>query len=69
LKSESENEVIRILDAYKEAVYRKDISAYVALYADKAQIFDMWGLHGSTKIETLGSKQPGVGSTALGTNG
>jgi ketosteroid isomerase-like protein len=43
LKSESENEVIRILDAYKEAVYRKDISAYVALYADKAQIFDMWG--------------------------
>jgi ketosteroid isomerase-like protein len=43
LKSESENKVIRILDAYKEAVYRKDISAYEALYSDKAQIFDTWG--------------------------
>ena len=43
MKSQSTNEVTQVLEAYKDAVYRKDISAYIALYAEHAQIFDMWG--------------------------
>jgi ketosteroid isomerase-like protein len=43
LMSETGKEVIGVLEAYKEAVFRKDIRAYVALYAEEAQVFDMWG--------------------------
>jgi ketosteroid isomerase-like protein len=66
LKSESENQVIRVLEAYKEAVFRKDISAYMALYAEEAQVFDMWGpawLHKSkdTWLESTRSWFGGLG--------
>lgn len=41
--SQKGKEVIGVLETYKAAVLRKDIDAYMALYAEKAQIFDMWG--------------------------
>jgi ketosteroid isomerase-like protein len=41
--SETGKEVIEVLEAYKAAVFRRDVSAYVALYAENAQVFDMWG--------------------------
>lgn len=33
----------RILDSYKQAVFNKDLPAYLALYSEDAIIFDMWG--------------------------
>ena len=32
-----------VLNAYKEAVYRKDVNEFVALYDDDIQVFDMLG--------------------------
>jgi uncharacterized protein (TIGR02246 family) len=32
-----------MLDAYKAAVYAKDVDAYVSLYDDDVSVFDMWG--------------------------
>ena len=31
-----------MLDAYCAAVYAKDVEAFLALYADEVQVFDMW---------------------------
>ena len=40
----SELELItQVLDAYKTAVYAKDVDAFVALYDRDVRIFDMWG--------------------------
>ncbi len=35
--------VQQALDAYKAAVFAKDVDAFVALYADDVRVFDMWG--------------------------
>ena len=35
--------VTQVLDAYKAAVYAKDVDAFVALYDQDVCIFDMWG--------------------------
>jgi ketosteroid isomerase-like protein len=34
---------MQILDAYKAAVYAKDVDAFVALYDADVRVFDMWG--------------------------
>jgi ketosteroid isomerase-like protein len=34
--------VQRMLDAYRMAVYAKDVGAFVALYAEDCVVFDMW---------------------------
>ncbi len=39
----NEQSVMQMLEAYKNAVYAKDVDALVALYADDVQVFDMWG--------------------------
>ena len=41
--SELEKPVLQILDAYKAAVYAKDVDAFVALYDQDVCVFDMWG--------------------------
>jgi uncharacterized protein (TIGR02246 family) len=38
-----EDRVVRVLEAYKAAVFAKDVDAFVALYSPDARIFDMWG--------------------------
>ena len=38
-----ENPVPAMLDAYKAAVYAKDVAAFAVLYDTNVQIFDMWG--------------------------
>ena len=35
--------ILALLAAYKEAVFRKDITAFVALYDPSVCVFDMWG--------------------------
>jgi uncharacterized protein (TIGR02246 family) len=32
-----------IIDRYRTAVYDKDVDAFIALYADDARVFDLWG--------------------------
>jgi uncharacterized protein (TIGR02246 family) len=32
-----------VMDAYRAAVYAKDVDAFVALYDDDCVVFDMWG--------------------------
>ena len=38
-----EQPVTQILEAYKAAVFAKDVDAFVALYDQDVRIFDMWG--------------------------
>ncbi|WP_345454304.1 SgcJ/EcaC family oxidoreductase [Deinococcus aluminii] len=33
----------RVLEAYKAAVYAKDVDAFMSLYDEDVQVFDMWG--------------------------
>ena len=35
--------IMRVLDAYKAAVFAKDVDAFVALYDQDVCVFDMWG--------------------------
>lgn len=35
--------LLQILEAYKAAVFAKDVDAFAALYDDKVRVFDMWG--------------------------
>ncbi|HEY6528623.1 MAG TPA: nuclear transport factor 2 family protein [Cellvibrionaceae bacterium] len=35
--------ITEFLQAYKAAVYRKDVDAFVALYDEQIHVFDMWG--------------------------
>jgi uncharacterized protein (TIGR02246 family) len=37
------SEVSALLDAYRDAVYAKDVEAFVAIFADDVRVFDMWG--------------------------
>lgn len=43
MKDMKDNSVVKILDAYKDAVYAKDIDAFLAIYDDNVRIFDTWG--------------------------
>ncbi|HEX2698058.1 MAG TPA: nuclear transport factor 2 family protein, partial [Anaerolineales bacterium] len=38
-----EKEITKVLDAYKSAVYAKDVDAFVSLYDRDVRIFDLWG--------------------------
>lgn len=35
--------ITRIFDAYKAAVYDKDVDAFVALYDPQVEVYDTWG--------------------------
>lgn len=35
--------ILRILTAYKDAVFTKDVDAFIALYDQDVRVFDMWG--------------------------
>jgi len=41
--NELEQPVTQVLDAYKAAVFAKDVEAFVALYDQDVHVFDMWG--------------------------
>jgi len=36
--------IVRVLDAYKAAVFAKDVEAFVRLYDPRVRIFDAWGI-------------------------
>ncbi len=38
-----QKQIFAALDAYKAAVYAKDVDAFCAIYADDVRVFDMWG--------------------------
>ncbi|GAB1470111.1 nuclear transport factor 2 family protein [Chloroflexota bacterium] len=40
--NELEKQIKQVFDAYKAAVFAKDVNAFVALYDDNVHIFDMW---------------------------
>jgi ketosteroid isomerase-like protein len=40
--AEIDSRIIRICDAYKRAVYEKDVEAFVGLYHRDARVFDAW---------------------------
>ncbi|MGH7244190.1 MAG: YybH family protein [Phycisphaerales bacterium] len=42
--NEFENPVLQVLDAYKKAVYDRDIEAFMRLYDPAVRIFDTWGV-------------------------
>ena len=36
--------LLQVLEAYRSAVYAKDVDAFVALYDENVRVFDMWGI-------------------------
>jgi ketosteroid isomerase-like protein len=44
MTNENENSVQQVLDAYKAAVYAKNVDAFMAIYDQNIEVFDMWGL-------------------------
>ena len=69
--SEPEQPVKQVLEAYKAAVYAKDVEAFVALYDQDVCVFDMWGRWSYSGVEawremvtdwfgSLGSERVGV---------
>lgn len=49
--SEAQDPFLQALNAYKAAVYAKDVDAFVALYDDDVHVFDMWGAWSLRGIE------------------
>lgn len=50
---------VQMLDAYKAAVYAKDVDAFAALYDDDVHVFDLWGgwtLRGKTLWREMASE-------------
>jgi ketosteroid isomerase-like protein len=43
MTNENENPVLQVLDAYKAAVLGKDLDAFMAIYDQNIEVFDMWG--------------------------
>ena len=39
----SEQPILAVLDAYKAAVFAKNVDAFVGLYDQDVQVFDLWG--------------------------
>jgi uncharacterized protein (TIGR02246 family) len=37
------SDVAALLESYRDAVYAKDVDAFVAIFADDVRVFDMWG--------------------------
>lgn len=40
--NEQSDPFLTVLDAYKQAVFTKDVDAFLALYDDDVHVFDMW---------------------------
>jgi uncharacterized protein (TIGR02246 family) len=49
--NEAEDPITRVVNAYKAAVFAKDVSAFVALYDQDVRVFDMWGQWSYTGVE------------------
>ena len=43
MTTEIQNTVQRLLRTYREAAFAKDIEAFIAIYDDDIEAFDMWG--------------------------
>ena len=41
--NDTNNPFLRLLDQYKNAVFAKDVEAFIALYDEDIHVFDMWG--------------------------
>jgi ketosteroid isomerase-like protein len=39
-----EKTITRVLEAYKSAVYAKDVGAFMKLYDPRVRVFDTWGI-------------------------
>lgn len=50
--NELEQSILQVLDAYKSAVFSKDVDAFVALYDQNVRVFDMWGEWSYTGVES-----------------
>ncbi len=46
-----EQPILQVFDAYKAAVFAKDVDAFVALYHEDVCVFDMWGRWSYTGLE------------------
>jgi ketosteroid isomerase-like protein len=42
--SDFEKSIARVLEAYKAAVYAKDVAAFMRLYDPNVRVFDAWGV-------------------------
>ena len=42
--TELDKNIARLLDAYETAVHRKDVDAFMRLYAPDVRVFDAWGI-------------------------
>ena len=40
---DAEKPIVKVLDAYKAAVFAKDLARFVALYDQDVRVFDVWG--------------------------
>jgi ketosteroid isomerase-like protein len=49
--SDSASPIDEFLRAYQDAVFAKDVDAFVGLYADDVRVFDMWGVWSYDGIE------------------
>lgn len=49
--NEREQSIMRILDNYKAAVFAKDVDAFIALYDENVDVFDMWGTWAYNGVE------------------
>ena len=49
--NELESAILQVLDAYKSAVFSKDVDAFVALYDHDVRVFDMWGEWSYTGVD------------------
>ena len=52
---ENSHVVLQILDAYKAAVFEKNVDAFIQLYDDGARVFDTWGVW---SFEGISSRLP-----------
>jgi ketosteroid isomerase-like protein len=41
--TETEKQITQVFEAYKAAVFAKDVDAFTALYDNNVRVFDMWG--------------------------
>jgi len=41
--NELDKPILRTLTAYKDAVFTRDVDAFIALYDQDVRVFDMWG--------------------------
>ena len=46
-----EQPILQVFDAYKAAVFAKDVDAFVALYHKDVCVFDMWGRWSYTGLQ------------------